>query len=70
MRGIYDEAEQFVKRKENNIAKGTNKTGTAQSAPYLRLKNGKRTAKCQVISSTVPDTNEEKTFQIFFRNFL
>ena len=26
----------------------TNKPGTAKSAPYLRLKNSKRTSKCQV----------------------
>ena len=36
-----------------------------KSAPYLRLKNSKRTSKCQVLSSTVP----KKSFQKFFEFF-
>ena len=40
-----------------------------KSAPSLRLKNSKRTSKCQVFSSTVPVPHEEKLFRIFFRNF-
>ena len=32
-----------------------NKPGTHESAPYLRLKNSKKTSKCQVFSLTVPE---------------
>ena len=32
-----------------------------KSAPYLRLKNGKRTSKCQVFSSTAPEKIFEKS---------
>ena len=40
-----------------------------KSAPYLRLKNSKRTSKCQVFSSTVPcEENVEKNR--FFFTFL
>ena len=36
-----------------------------KSAPYLRLKNSKRTSKCQVLSSTVPK-KISKSFLNFF----
>ena len=36
-----------------------------KSAPYLRLKNSKRTSKCQVLSSTVPE-KVSKNFLSFF----
>ena len=42
-----------------------------KSAPYLRLKNNKRTSKCQVFSSTVPVWGKiEKKFPIFLKIFL
>ena len=45
-----------------------------KSAPYLRLKNNKRTSKCQVFSSTVPVWGKiEKKIRFFFeffKNFL
>ena len=37
-----------------------------KSAPPLRLKNSKRTSKCQVLSSTVPELEKNPNF---FRNF-
>ena len=37
-----------------------------KSAPALRLKNSKRTSKCQVLSSTVPELEKNPKF---FRNF-
>ena len=41
-----------------------------KSAPYLRLKNNKRTSKCQVFSSTVPVWGKiEKKIPIFFEIF-
>ena len=41
-----------------------------KSAPYLRLKNSKRTSKCQVFSSTVPEweKNSKKNFDFFFKS--
>ena len=36
-----------------------------KSAPYLRLKNSKKTSKCQVLSSTVPKTISKKIFEFF-----
>ena len=39
-----------------------------KSATYLRLKNSKKTSKCQVLSSTVPEWG--KKFPIFFEIFL
>ena len=45
-----------------------------KSAPYLRLKNSKRTSKCQIFSSTVPAWGKNWTkipsfLKIFFRFF-
>ena len=36
-----------------------------KSAPYLRLKNSKRTSKCQVLSSTVPKKISKKFLNFF-----
>ena len=55
--------------KNNDFMSLYGKTSREQpkSAPYLRLKSSKRTSKCHIFSSTVPEWGEK--FSNFFENF-
>ena len=64
---LFDCADQIQKTKYKPLNKTSRER--PKSAPYLRLKNSKRTSKCQVLSSTVPKKNFQKFFD-FFLNFL
>ena len=54
-----------LKKLRKNSHKAETSRERPKSAPYLRLKNSKRTSKCQVLSSTVPKKNFQKFFEFF-----